>query len=188
VGALTGSDNSGNVTTPDARNPQDCLAFCGKGVVACAGRMLIPSLSRSGSCCRPALAGGLSFPRHAEEADYRRYDHAQRQRLKFVLHCRTLVMTHDGIHRLPRLREEPERECAEVNALLDEYIDPVTTRIRSLPLKSEFKTIRNQRTNPRAAIDRASGNPLRCAAAAHPPCRAAGSSHRRSRSTATIRQ
>jgi Cd(II)/Pb(II)-responsive transcriptional regulator len=93
-------------------------------------------------------------PPARSEGNYRLYDQAQRQHLQFVLHCRALDMTHDEIRRLLKLREAPELECAEVNALLDEHIGHVTARIRALrALQSELRTIRNQCANPRATKD-----------------------------------
>lgn len=97
---------------------------------------------------------GLLPPPARSQSNYRLYDHAQRQHLEFVLHCRALDMTHDDIRRLLSLREAPERECAEVNALLDEHIGHVTARIRSLrALQSELKAIRSRCGNPRATKD-----------------------------------
>ena len=47
-------------------------------------------------------------------------------------HCRSLDLTLDEIRVLLRFKDEPQAECGEVNALLDEHIGHVATRIREL--------------------------------------------------------
>ena len=66
------------------------------------------------------------------EGNYRLYSDAERQRLGFILHCRALDMTHEEIRNLLRLRDAPERGCAEVNTVLDEHIGHVADRMRVL--------------------------------------------------------
>jgi len=66
------------------------------------------------------------------EGNYRIYGPEHVERLAFVRHCRSLDMTLDEIRVLLRFKDEPQAECGEVNALLDEHIGHVATRIREL--------------------------------------------------------
>jgi Cd(II)/Pb(II)-responsive transcriptional regulator len=77
------------------------------------------------------------------EGNYRLYSDAERQRLGFILHCRALDMTHEEIRNLLRLRDAPERGCAEVNAVLDAHIGHVADRMRVLrSLQGQLKDLR----------------------------------------------
>jgi len=54
-------------------------------------------------------------------------------------------MTLDEIRVLLRFKDEPQAECGEVNALLDEHIGHVATRIRELrQLEKQLKALRQQ--------------------------------------------
>ncbi len=79
------------------------------------------------------------------EGNYRHYGEAYVERLRFVRHCRALDMTLDEIRLLLRFRDTPEADCAEVNALLDEHIGHVTTRIAALTeLEKELRGLRRK--------------------------------------------
>lgn len=106
---------------------------------------LAAQLSTSVETLRYYEKEGL-LPRAARsEANYRLYSEAQRERLAFILHCRTLDMTHEEIRRLLSLRDHPEQGCSDVNALLDEHIGHVTERIRALQsLQAELRRLRSR--------------------------------------------
>ena len=77
--------------------------------------------------------------------NYRLYGPAHVERLAFVRHCRSLDMTLDEIRVLLRFKDEPHAQCADVNALLDEHIGHVATRIRELrQLETQLKALRKQ--------------------------------------------
>jgi Cd(II)/Pb(II)-responsive transcriptional regulator len=77
--------------------------------------------------------------------NYRLYGPAHVERLRFIRHCRSLDMTHDEIRTLLTFRDAPERQCNEVNALLDEHIGHVARRIGELRLlQQELKELRGQ--------------------------------------------
>jgi Cd(II)/Pb(II)-responsive transcriptional regulator len=79
------------------------------------------------------------------EGNYRIYGPEHVERLAFVRHCRSLDMTLDEIRVLLRFKDEPQAECGEVNALLDEHIGHVATRIRELrQLEKQLKALRQQ--------------------------------------------
>jgi Cd(II)/Pb(II)-responsive transcriptional regulator len=79
------------------------------------------------------------------EGNYRVYGPEHVERLAFVRHCRSLDMTLDEIRVLLRFKDEPQAECGEVNALLDEHIGHVATRIRELrQLEKHLKALREQ--------------------------------------------
>lgn len=79
------------------------------------------------------------------ESNYRVYGESHVRRLGFIRHCRSLDMTLGEIRTLLRFKDAPEENCEEVNALLDEHIGHVATRIKELRhLQSELKELRNQ--------------------------------------------
>ncbi|WP_376748293.1 Cd(II)/Pb(II)-responsive transcriptional regulator [Stutzerimonas nitrititolerans] len=66
------------------------------------------------------------------EANYRFYTQLHFERLRFIRTCRMLDMTHEEIRQLLRYRDDPTRNCAGVNELVDEHIEHVRSRIASL--------------------------------------------------------
>lgn len=79
------------------------------------------------------------------DANYRIYGDAHLERLAFIRHCRSLDMTLDEIRVLLRFKDNPDADCGDVNALLDEHIGHVTARIRSLrQLEKQLKALRLQ--------------------------------------------
>ncbi|MCU0920314.1 MAG: Cd(II)/Pb(II)-responsive transcriptional regulator [Burkholderiaceae bacterium] len=86
------------------------------------------------------------------EGNYRIYGPEHVERLAFVRHCRSLDMTLDEIRVLLRFKDEPQAECGEVNALLDEHIGHVATRVRELrQLEKQLKALREQCASVRAS-------------------------------------
>jgi Cd(II)/Pb(II)-responsive transcriptional regulator len=79
------------------------------------------------------------------EGNYRIYGPEHAERLAFVRHCRALDMTLEEIRLLLRFKDQPQADCGEVNALLDEHIGHVATRIRGLrQLEKQLKALRAQ--------------------------------------------
>jgi Cd(II)/Pb(II)-responsive transcriptional regulator len=79
------------------------------------------------------------------EGNCRIYGSEHVERLAFVRHCRSLDMTLDEIRVLLRFKGEPQAECGEVNALLDEHIGHVAMRIGELKhLEKQLKALRDQ--------------------------------------------
>lgn len=79
------------------------------------------------------------------ESNYRVYGQQHVARLAFIRHCRTLDMTLGEIQTLLRFKDAPAENCEEVNALLDEHIEHVATRIKELRhLQAELKDLRSQ--------------------------------------------
>ncbi|MBX3635815.1 MAG: Cd(II)/Pb(II)-responsive transcriptional regulator [Rubrivivax sp.] len=89
-------------------------------------------------------------PRSA--GNYRLYGPEHVERLAFVRHCRALDMSLDEIRVLLRLKDAPQDDCGEVNALLDAHIGHVAARIRELRrLEKQLKSLRAQCTGERDA-------------------------------------
>jgi Cd(II)/Pb(II)-responsive transcriptional regulator len=79
------------------------------------------------------------------DANYRIYGDTHLERLAFIRHCRSLDMTLDEIRVLLRFKDDPDADCGDVNALLDEHIGHVAARIRSLrQLEKQLKELRLQ--------------------------------------------
>ena len=66
------------------------------------------------------------------DGNYRLYTQAHVERLTFIRNCRSLDMTLDEIRSLLNLRDSPQDQCENVNALIDEHIEHVNARITSL--------------------------------------------------------
>ncbi len=76
-------------------------------------------------------------------ANYRQYGEPHVARLDFIRRCRALDMSLDEIRRLLAFCDAPERDCGEVNALLDEHIGHVQARLEELQaLSLELKQLR----------------------------------------------
>jgi Cd(II)/Pb(II)-responsive transcriptional regulator len=98
-------------------------------------------------------AGLLPKPTRSS-GNYRLYGADHVARLFFVRHCRSLDMTLDEIRMLLRFRDAPERNCAEVNTLLDAHIGHVAQRIGELTaLETQLKQLRRLCTKVQAARD-----------------------------------
>jgi Cd(II)/Pb(II)-responsive transcriptional regulator len=88
------------------------------------------------------------------ERNYRVYDPSHANRLAFIRHCRSLDMTLDEIRVLLRLKDRPQENCAEANALLDEHIGHVAKRIGELhALEVQLKALRALCTQAHTAKD-----------------------------------
>jgi Cd(II)/Pb(II)-responsive transcriptional regulator len=86
--------------------------------------------------------------------NYRLYGPHHVERLRFIRHCRSLDMTHGEIRTLLAFRDGPEKNCDEVNALLDEHIGHVARRIGELrALERELQELRGQCQSARAVRD-----------------------------------
>lgn len=64
--------------------------------------------------------------------NYRSYGEEHIERLSFIRYCRSLDMTLSEIRVLLHFKDAPGENCGEVNALLDEHLGHVATRIREL--------------------------------------------------------
>lgn len=88
---------------------------------------------------------GLLPPPNRTAGNFRIYEAPHAQRLAFIRHCRSLDMTLDEIRVLLDLKDHPDKNCREVNELLDGHIEQVTARIQELrALQSQLKELRQQ--------------------------------------------
>ncbi len=95
---------------------------------------------------------GLMPPPRRTAGNYRVYDVAQLERLLFIRNCRSLDMTLAEIRELLRLRDAGAEDCGPVDALLDNHIRQVSTRIGELQqLRKQLRSLRSRCTRPRAA-------------------------------------
>lgn len=77
------------------------------------------------------------------DSNYRLYSDANVERLTFIRHCRSLDMALDDIRMLLKFRDAPDQNCGDIDALLDERIEHVTTRISELQaLEKQLKSLR----------------------------------------------
>jgi Cd(II)/Pb(II)-responsive transcriptional regulator len=86
--------------------------------------------------------------------NYRVYGPAEKERLAFIRHCRTLDMTLDEIRVLLRFKDAPGEDCGAVNRLLDEHLGHVQARIDELrALHEQLRHLREQCVDASAAGD-----------------------------------
>lgn len=75
---------------------------------------------------------GLLSAADRSAGNYRAYGTAQVQRLNFIRRCRALDMSLEEIRVLLDFCDAPARDCGAVNALIDEHLAHVETRLRDL--------------------------------------------------------
>ena len=75
--------------------------------------------------------GLLEEPRR-EASGYRRYAEHHLKRLHFIRHCRSLDIPLPEVRELLTFAAQPDRACAQVDALLDEHIARVQQRLAAL--------------------------------------------------------
>ena len=79
------------------------------------------------------------------QGNFRVYEAPHLERLQFIRHCRGLDMSLDEVRALLRFKDAPGADCGEVNALLDEHIVHVSTRIKELRLlEKQLKELRQR--------------------------------------------
>ncbi|WP_298934259.1 Cd(II)/Pb(II)-responsive transcriptional regulator [uncultured Ramlibacter sp.] len=77
------------------------------------------------------------------QGNFRIYESPHLERLQFIRHCRGLDMSLDEVRVLLRVKDAGAQDCGDVNALLDEHISHVTTRIKELrALEKQLKNLR----------------------------------------------
>ena len=82
-------------------------------------------------------------------ANYRVYTAAHAERLAFIRNCRNLDMALNEVRELLRFKDAPGKDCANVNALLEEHIGHVSQRIRELRvLERELRLLRARCEKP----------------------------------------
>lgn len=85
--------------------------------------------------------GGWSRP----QSNYRYYDDAAVERMRFVRRCRELNMTLEEIEQLLAVRDQPSTGCKAVHDVVSDHIDHVVIRIRELQaLQEDLEAIQRQ--------------------------------------------
>lgn len=86
---------------------------------------------------------GLLPPPDRQENGYRVYNERHGERLAFICRCRILGLSLAEIHELQGYQDDPHQPCAAVNALLDEHISHVRSRITALQaLETQLVSLR----------------------------------------------
>ena len=84
--------------------------------------------------------------------NFRVYEAPHLERLQFIRFCRGLDMSLEEVRVLLRFKDDPAADCGDVNALLDEHIGHVSTRIRELrTLEKQLKDLRQRCDNRQSA-------------------------------------
>lgn len=97
--------------------------------------------------------GLLNAPERTD-GNYRLYHDAHVECLRFIRQCRSLDMPLNEIRILLKFRDAPEKNCGDVNVLLDEHIGHVARRIAELKaMEKQLKRLRQQCVQARAAKD-----------------------------------
>lgn len=86
------------------------------------------------------------------QGNFRIYETPHLERLQFIRYCRSLDMSLDEVRVLLRVRDDPQQDCGNVNALLDDHIGHVSRRIKELrALEAELKNLRKRCIEAQAA-------------------------------------
>ena len=86
--------------------------------------------------------------------NFRVYGPEHLERLRFIRNCRALDMSHEEIHTLLKLSDQPAEGCGAVNAVFDQHIAHVEERIQELAqLKLQLSALRHQCQTERAVDD-----------------------------------
>ncbi len=97
-------------------------------------------------------AGLLPAPARTS-GNFRLYGPAHLERLRFIRNCRALDMSHEEIHTLLRLADQPAEGCGTINAVFDQHIAHVDERLRELAqLKQQLGALR-ERCQTEQAVD-----------------------------------
>jgi Cd(II)/Pb(II)-responsive transcriptional regulator len=76
--------------------------------------------------------------------NYRVYDQQTIERLRFILACRDLDMSHEEIMALLKVRDAPRESCGPVTQVIEEHLSHVRQRIKSLrQLQTELQRLRD---------------------------------------------
>jgi DNA-binding transcriptional MerR regulator len=78
---------------------------------------------------------GLLAPPERSVSNYRQYARSHVERLQFVRRCRSLDISIADVRVLLAFRDAPERNCAEVNEIVDEHLAHVEQHIEALQRK-----------------------------------------------------
>jgi len=85
--------------------------------------------------------------------NFRVYGPAHLERLRFIRNCRALDMSHEEIHTLLDLSDQPAKGCGAINTVFDQHIAHVDERIQELlHLKEQLAGLR-QRCQTEQAVD-----------------------------------
>ena len=77
--------------------------------------------------------------------NFRVYGPAHLERLRFIRNCRALDMSHEEIHTLLGLADQPAEGCGAINDVFDQHMAHVDERIRELvQLKSQLTRLRRR--------------------------------------------
>lgn len=83
---------------------------------------------------------------------YRAYQPIHIERLAFIRHCRALDIPLSEIKRLLEFVAHPERECGDINLLIDEQLARVHARLQSMQaLERQLTALRSRCDDPHQA-------------------------------------
>ncbi len=85
--------------------------------------------------------------------NFRVYGPVHLERLRFIRNCRALDMSHEEIHTLLDLSDQPSKGCGAINAVFDQHIAHVDERIRELLHLKEQLAMLCQRCQTEQAVD-----------------------------------
>lgn len=109
--------------------------------------MKIGELAQAGQCTVETVRyyekeGLLPAPARTS-GNFRVYGAEHLERLRFIRNCRALDMSHEEIHALLGLADQPAEGCGAINAVFDQHIAHVDERIRELvQLKQQLGKLR----------------------------------------------
>jgi Cd(II)/Pb(II)-responsive transcriptional regulator len=85
--------------------------------------------------------------------NFRMYGAEHVERLRFIRNCRALDMSHEEIHTLLDLADQPADDCGAINAVFDQHVAHVDERIRELTLLKQQLGALRERCVSEQAVD-----------------------------------
>lgn len=99
-------------------------------------RLRIGEIARRADCqvdtIRYYVSQGLLPEPTRTSGNFRLFEEADVERVRFIRYCRSLDMSLAEVRVLLRLRDNPEDECHEVVDILDRHVELVARRIKEL--------------------------------------------------------
>jgi len=128
-------------------------------------------------------AGLLPHPARSDNG-YRVYGPAHLERLSFIRHCRALDISLADIGQLLEFVAHPERDCGDIDQLIDAQLERVSARLHSMrALERQLKALRGRCGERHAAgecgilhelVAAAHGEACACHSGEHSPNKAGG--------------
>ncbi|CAI3922207.1 DNA-binding transcriptional regulator [Commensalibacter communis] len=122
-------------------------------------KMKISELARQASCSVETIRYYekeklLPLPLREQANNYRYYDNTHLERLLFIRRCRALNMSHKEIKIILEACDVQNRDCGEINSVIQEHLVHVQNKIAKLKILEEELQHLNQRCHASGVVEK----------------------------------